>query len=162
MAELLLDGFVVGIGATLIMDIVALVLKHGLGVQPLDYALVGRWTAHLTRGRFVHRPITSSPAITGEKVIGWGIHYLTGVVFALAFLSWAGAGWLAAPDPGAALVFGALTVLAPFLILQPGMGAGLAARRTPRPGLARLRSLLAHLSFGAGIWLAALCWSAPG
>ncbi len=160
MAELLLNGVAVGIGATMIMDSVALILKQALGVQPLDYALVGRWAAHLTRGRFFHRPITSSPAIPGEKVIGWGIHYLTGVVFALAFLFWAGAGWLAAPEPGPALVFGALTVLAPFLILQPGMGAGVAARRTPRPGLARLRSLMAHLSFGAGIWLVALCWSA--
>lgn len=162
MAELLLDGFVVGIGATLIMDIFALVLKLALGVQPLDYALVGRWVAHLTRGRFFHRPIGASPAIPGEKLIGWAVHYLTGVMFALAFLSWAGTGWLASPDPGPALAFGALTVLAPFLILQPGMGAGLAARCTPRPGLARLRSLLAHLNFGAGIWLTGLCWSAQG
>lgn len=59
-----------------------------------------------------------------------------------------------------ALAFGAVTVLAPFLVLQPAMGAGLAARRTPRPGIARLKSLLAHLSFGAGLWVAAILWPA--
>ena len=43
----------------------------------------------------------------------------------------------------------------PFLILQPGMGAGIASRRTPRPGAARLRNLVNHGSFGLGLSLAA-------
>ena len=34
------------------------------------------------------------------------------------------------------------------------MGAGIAASRTPKPGVARLRSLMAHASFGVGLYLA--------
>jgi hypothetical protein len=58
------------------------------------------------------------------------------------------------------LLVGLATLAAPFLILQPGMGAGLAARRTPSPNRARIRSLAAHLSFGIGLYVAALLWAA--
>jgi Protein of unknown function (DUF2938) len=50
---------------------------------------------------------------------------------------------------------GLATVAAPFLILQPAFGAGIAASLTPRPNIARVRSLLTHLSFGLGLYLAA-------
>jgi hypothetical protein len=39
--------------------------------------------------------------------------------------------------------------------MQPGMGAGIAARRTPRPGAARLQSLVTHAVFGFGLYAAA-------
>ena len=38
-----------------------------------------------------------------------------------------------------ALIVGIGTVAAPFLLMQPGMGLGIAASRTPNPGAARLR-----------------------
>ena len=53
------------------------------------------------------------------------------------------------------MLVGVVTVLAPFLIMQPGMGAGIAASRTPRPGAARLQSLITHAVFGFGLYLAA-------
>ena len=62
--------------------------------------------------------------------------------------------WAARPTLPPALIVGIATVAAPFLILQPGMGAGIAASRTPKPGVARLRSLMAHASFGVGLYLA--------
>jgi hypothetical protein len=40
--------------------------------------------------------------------------------------------------------------------MQPGMGMGIAASRTPRPNAARLRSLITHMSFGVGLYVAAL------
>jgi hypothetical protein len=39
--------------------------------------------------------------------------------------------------------------------MQPGMGAGVAASRTPRPGAARMQSLVTHAVFGLGLFLAA-------
>ncbi|MNW02868.1 hypothetical protein D3C71_1987200 [compost metagenome] len=48
-----------------------------------------------------------------------------------------------------------VSVAAPFFILQPGMGAGIAASKTPRPNTARLRSLMAHAIFGVGLYVAA-------
>jgi Protein of unknown function (DUF2938) len=43
--------------------------------------------------------------------------------------------------------------------LQPALGAGIAASRTPRPNIARLRSIITHLSFGIGLYVAAQAWS---
>lgn len=151
---------VIGIGATAFMDLVALVQKHVLSQQSLNYAMVGRWLGHVARGRLVHRPISASEPIARESAIGWCAHYLIGIVFAAAFLALVGQGWLESVSLVPALAFGAMTVLAPFLILQPGMGAGLAARCMPNPNAARLKSILAHLSFGLGIWLTATSLSA--
>jgi len=40
--------------------------------------------------------------------------------------------------------------------MQPGMGAGLGARRSPRPGFARLQSLAMHAVFGLGLYASAV------
>lgn len=59
------------------------------------------------------------------------------------------------PTLATALLSGVVTLFAPFLILQPAFGFGVAASRTPRPWLARSLSLLAHLAYGIGLYLAA-------
>jgi hypothetical protein len=43
--------------------------------------------------------------------------------------------------------------------MHPGMGAGIAASRTPKPAVARINSLLTHAIFGLGLYLAALATS---
>jgi hypothetical protein len=55
-----------------------------------------------------------------------------------------------------AIVFGIATVLAPFFIMQPSFGFGFAASKTPNPTQARIRSLMNHIAFGAGLYLFAL------
>ena len=52
-----------------------------------------------------------------------------------------------------ALVVGIGTVVMPFFVMQPGMGAGIAARRTPRPQAARMQSLVTHALFGLGLYV---------
>ena len=68
--------------------------------------------------------------------------------------------WVRQPTLGPALLVGVGTVLAPFLVMQPGMGAGVAASRTARPAAARLQSIVTHAIFGvglyAGAWIARL------
>lgn len=149
------SAVLIGIGATAFMDMVALFQKLIFSQQSLNYAMVGRWLGHAAQGRIVHRHITASDPVPAERLLGWSAHYLTGVLFALGFLAVVGRGWLETPSLLPAIAFGILTVLAPFLILQPGMGAGLAARLTPDPRAARLKSVFAHLSFGIGLWIAA-------
>ncbi|MER8732715.1 DUF2938 domain-containing protein [Mesorhizobium sp. M1227] len=39
--------------------------------------------------------------------------------------------------------------------MQPAFGIGIAASKVPNPRTARLRSLMAHLSFGVGPYVAA-------
>ena len=64
--------------------------------------------------------------------------------------------WFESPHLGHALAIGLATTAAPFLLMQPGMGAGLLARRTPRPNIARLHTVANHLVFGLGLYLTAL------
>jgi hypothetical protein len=60
------------------------------------------------------------------------------------------------PTIGPALLVGIVSVLAPLLVMQPGMGAGIAASRLPRPHAARVRSIVTHTVFGFGLYLAGL------
>lgn len=153
--EFMRAAILLGIGATAITDIWSLVRKAVLGIPLPNFGLVGRWFAHLPRGRLRHDSIAAAPAVRGEAALGWVAHYLIGIVFAALLLARVGLDWLRAPSPGPALLLGLLTVAAPFLILQPGMGAGIAGSRTPNPALTRLHSVLTHAVFGLGLYVAA-------
>lgn len=131
----------IGVGATAVMDAWALVRKRCFGVPPLDYALVGRWLGHLARAR-----------VPGERAIGWAAHYLIGVAFAALLLALRGVGWAGEPTLAPALAVGIGSVAAPLFVMQPAMGAGIAASRTPRPGAARFHSIVAHAVFGVGLY----------
>jgi hypothetical protein len=157
-AEFLLHALLIGLGATAIMDLWAAARKSLLGAPSPDYGLVGRWLGYLPRGRFCHNPITASPPVKGERLIGWTAHYLIGIVFAAALLAIYGLNWARHPAIIPALVVGIGSVAAPFLLMQPGMGHGIAASRTPRPATARLRSLVTHTVFGFGLYAAG--WAA--
>jgi len=149
-----------GIGATLVMDVASLLRRRLFGTPIPNYALVGRWIVHSARGRIHHEAIAKSPAMRGELAIGWFTHYGVGIAFAALLALVAGAGWFERPTIAPALATGIATVLVPFLVMQPAMGSGFAASRTPRPAAARLQSLLTHTVFGFGLYLAALL-SAP-
>ena len=153
--EIAIRAVLIGIGATALIDLWALLLRRAFGVASLDYALVGRWLGHMPAGRFMHASIAAAPGVRGERLIGWATHYGTGVLFAAMLLAACGLDWIRQPSPGPALVFGILTVAAPFFVMQPGMGIGIAASKTPKPGLARLRSLATHSIFGFGLYASA-------
>lgn len=149
------NAALVGTGATAVMDLWGILRQRVFGIPNMNYGLVGRWLAWMPRGRFRHERIAATPAVQGEKAIGWSAHYATGIAFAAAFLGLCGLEWAQRPALAPALAFGIATVAAPFLLMQPGMGAGIAARRTPRPGAARLQSLVTHAVFGFGLYAAA-------
>ena len=145
---------ITGIGATLIMDLWSFGQKYLLKLPPLNYALVGRWIAWLFRGKLCHNTIASTPALRGESVIGWVFHYLTGIVFAMLLVGFKGVEWLSHPTLIPALATGLISVVAPFFILQPAFGLGIAASRTAAPRVARRRSVITHLTFGLGLFVA--------
>jgi hypothetical protein len=156
----LVHAVLIGAGATAIMDGWTAVRKRLLGIAPLDYGLVGRWIGHLLRGRFHHDRIAVSPPVQGERLIGWGAHYLVGIVLAAMVLAVWGLDWVRRPTIIPPLVVGAGSVILPFLLMQPGMGLGVAASRAPRPMAVRLHSVVTHGIFGLGLyvsgWLASL------
>lgn len=152
----LLCVLLIGTGATVIMDIWAIIRQRLLGMPPLDYRLVGRWLGHLMHGRVRHHPIGGSAPVAGERVIGWTAHYLIGIAFAGVLLAGWGLDWACHPTMGPALIVGIGSVAAPFLVMQPAMGAGIAASRTPRPAAARLHSVVMHTVFGLGLYVTTL------
>jgi len=154
MEALVLDAVVIGLGATAFMDL-ASVVRARLGAPFPDYGLVGRWLAYVARRRLAHDVIAQRAPVKGEALIGWSAHYVIGIGYA-ALLVLAFPGWADQPTLAPALLVGVGTVLAPFLIMQPGMGMGLFASRTPDPNAARLRSLITHALFGLGLYLAGL------
>jgi len=153
--DLLTHSALIGIGATIIMDIWAILLKRLLSITPLNYALVGRWLLHISQGTFRHNNINTAKTFKSELMLGWAAHYLIGVVFAAVLIIIIGNEWLSEPTMVPAITFGLLTVSLPFFIMQPGMGLGIAAAKTPKPYVARFRSMLTHLIFGLGLYICA-------
>lgn len=158
MMNFLAGAVLIGAGATALMDLWGMAQRRLLGARGLDYGLVGRWLAYLGRGRFRHHPITATPPVRRERLIGWTAHYLIGVAFAAILLGVWGIDWARHPTLLPALIVGIGGVAAPFLVMQPGMGLGVAASRTPHPAAARLRSLATHAVFGLGLYAAG--WTA--
>jgi hypothetical protein len=154
--ELAARTALIGSGATLATDLWARLLKYGFGVPSPDWRMVGRWLGHMPGGRFAHRSMAQAAPVRGEHAIGWIAHYAIGIIYAAMLVAIVGAAWLRQPAPVPALLFGLSTVAFPFLLMQPCMGAGLAASNTSAPNRARLRSVLNHVVFGVGLYAAAL------
>lgn len=148
-----------GIGATAVMDL-WLMLLNRLGVATLNFAFIGRWGGHLLHGQWRHAAIAKSSPIKGELAFGWLLHYATGIAFAALLLALQGNAWAFEPTPLPALALGLATVVVPLFVIQPAMGSGFAARRTPTPLKNCLRSLANHGVFGLGLYLTAVALAA--
>jgi hypothetical protein len=146
---------IVGAGATGIMDLWTLFLKRVFGIPSLDYAWVGRWIGHFRRGRWMHDNIGRAEPVAGEAALGWSAHYAIGIIFAVLLLVVWGLEWARNPTLFPALTIGLVTIVVPFFVMQPAFGIGIAASKVPNPNIARLRSLMTHLSFGIGLYVSA-------
>jgi len=154
--ELLIGTVVVGLGATLVMDLWAVLLKRAFSLGSANYCLVGRWLRHMSGGVFRHASIAAAAQRPGECAVGWIAHYAIGALFALALVALATPQWLRSPTLMPALIFGIVTVAIPFLVMHPSFGLGLASSKAPSPMQARLRSLMSHAVFGVGLYVSAL------
>jgi hypothetical protein len=152
-------GLLMGVAGALLMDVWAYALRRRFGIQTLDYALLGRWIGHMPRGRFFHARIASAPSVPGERPLGWLAHYAIGICFALLLLAIWGIEWTWQPTVAPALIIGLGTIVAPWFVMQPAMGAGIAGSRTPSPTATRVRNLGSHAVYGLGLYFAALVLS---
>jgi hypothetical protein len=144
-----------GAGATAVMDLWLALLKR-MGVQTLNFAFIGRWVAHLFHGRLTHPSIAKAQPVPGELAWGWLTHYAVGIAFAGLLVALEGVAWIQAPSALPALAVGLCTVAFPLFVMQPAMGLGFAASRTPAPLKSCLRSMINHTVFGLGLYLAAI------
>lgn len=144
-----------GIVATAVGDLLS---KCVFGKSHWDW--VGRWVAGIPRGKLINPDISNSPSVPYEAALGWGFHYLTGIIYGVMYI---GICLLSGITPNFvnAIAFGILTAVAPFFILMPGMGMGILARKTPKPLKKCLSSLFVHTVFGAGLWLGSQLFAMP-
>jgi hypothetical protein len=155
-ASRIVGAIAIGVGATLLMDLWNLFLKRRFNIPSLSYCVLGRWLRYMPEGTLRHANINAAPPKAFECTVGWIAHYSIGVGFALTFIVLTSGSWLSRPTLLPALLYGIVTVVFPFFIMQPSFGLGIAASRTPKPGQARLKSLATHTVFGLGLYLCAL------
>ena len=155
-ADHVLGAVAIGVGATLLMDLWNLFLKRAFGIPSLNYCHLGRWFCHMPSGTLRHASIAAAPEKRFECAVGRLAHYTIGVVLALVFVVLTSGHGLSRPRLLPALLYGIGTVVFPLFVMQPSLGLGVAAARTPRPMQARLKSLATHVVFGIGLYVCAL------
>jgi hypothetical protein len=154
-AELRWRSGLIGAGGAASMDAWSWLLRRRFGIRGLDYAMLGRWIGHFRHRRFFHERIAAADPIRWERTLGWLAHYAIGIAFAVLLLAIWGLDWARSPTVVPPLLIGLGTIAAPWLVMQPGMGAGIAASRTPDPRTARLRNLGTHTVYGLGVFATA-------
>jgi hypothetical protein len=156
MIELIWRGILIGIGATILMDLWAMMLHFAFGQPKPNWAPPGRWFRHLARGKLFHNSIAAAEPYEHELALGWIFHYLVGILYGVIFALIVGPAWFAAPTLLPAWVWGIVTIAGGWFLLQPGMGLGWAASKTPNPTKVRVLGLIAHTVFAIGLYGTAL------
>ena len=146
----------IGIGATALTDIWAIILNRAFGLALPNWGMVGRWVWHLQGGKVFHDDIVAAGPFAQETALGWLFHYAVGIIYGCALVAIMGPGWLAAPTLLPAWILGLVTVSAGWFLLAPGMGAGWAAAKRPNPMQIRSLNLVSHTIFGFGLYATAL------
>ena len=145
----------IGIGATLTMDLWAWILRK-VGIPSLNFAFLGRWIGHLRHGRWGHANIARSAPVCGERILGWSAHYAIGISFAALLVSTFGMEWARTPSLLPALAIGIVTVLALLFVLQPALGSGIASSMPPTPVFNCVKSVVTPVVYGVGLYIAAV------
>lgn len=141
-----------GIAATVAIDLWATFANRVLGWPRTQWRLVGRWLGHMRKGQFTHASIGSSPPIVHESVLGWVFHYVVGCVYAALYLMYVDVAQMGQPTLLSAVLFGLVTILSPWLLMQPALGLGVCASKAPKPTLVRLQNLMIHTIFGLALY----------
>jgi hypothetical protein len=155
---------VAGVVATLTMDVGSTVIRKVGITAGLPPAIIGRWFAHILRGRFVHHTIADAPDVPGQLPLALACHYLIGIALTVVFVTLLQRSPIRPESRGgtvaAALAFGALTNALPWLLMFPAMGFGWFGSDGPRDYLLLRSSFLNHLVFGLGLAIATT-WIIP-
>jgi hypothetical protein len=143
---------VMGIAATAAIDLWATFANRMLGWPRTNWALVGRWIGHMRDGQFTHVSIGASPTIVHESTLGWVFHYVVGCLYAALYLLYVNTALTGRPTLVSAVQFGLVTLLSPWLLMQPALGLGICASKAPRSNLVRLQNLIIHILFGLALY----------
>ena len=143
-----------GIFSTLGMDVL-LYLRHKLLRQPwFDYRVFGLALLKTT----LPHGLKHTHANTTASLLGWGLHYVIGVLLAVSAVYLATILGFNTLSLAFCLLYGMATVILPFCSMQPLLGLGFAASKTAQPWRNRGKSLITHALFGLSLYLTALCF----
>jgi hypothetical protein len=148
---------VIGVVATLMTDLWQCFVQ-AIGFPRANWGLVGRWVAGFLHGSFIHRSIAATPKVPGEIAIGWAFHYVVGIAYAALYLAIMRLAFGCGPTLVSALIFATALLIAPWFVMQPALGFGFMAARTPQPTVVRAYNASAHAIFGLGLYLGAIVW----
>ena len=111
---------IAGVMSCLVMDTFQRLLFITHKIPPSNWGMVGRWAGYLfTRGKLINAEIDNLPAISGETSLGWLVHYLVGIGYALVYFGLREIGWLDNSFYSGA-IFGIASVIVPwFFFCQP-------------------------------------------
>lgn len=151
-----LEAALIGIGGTVALDLWAAFATRVFGLPETRWDMVGRWFGNMPRGQFVHSKMADTTPVRGELAIGWTAHYIIGMGYGLLLLGLGGAEWLDAPTLLPPLLVAWALLAAPYFIMMPGMGSGVAGSKTANPNATRLKSLVSHSVFGFGMYATAV------
>lgn len=146
----------IGIGGTIVLDLWALFLARVMKIPALNWSMVGRWIGNMPRGRLVHEKMTEAEPVKGEAAIGWTAHYVIGIGYGLLLLALWGRAGIRQPTLLPPLLLSWALLVAPYFIMMPGMGSGVAGSKTPEPNVTRLKSFVGHSVFGLGMYATAV------
>lgn len=146
----------IGVGGTIILDLWALFMARVMGVPVTNWAMVGRWFGNMPRGQFVQAAMSKAESVKGELAIGWIAHYVIGIGYGFLLLTFWGRVWLERPTLLPPMILVWVLLVAPYFMMMPGMGMGIAGSRTPKPNITRLKSVLGHSVFGVGMYATAV------
>ena len=146
----------IGIVATLTMDVLTVAAIKLRLIAPLRPQLIGRWFASIAQGQALHSDIANAPPINHEFAVAVPVHYAIGVTLALLYLLASSTFGINPRSPVAALGFALCTNLLPWLLMFPAMGYGWFGTHGPAGTRLLLSSFVTHCLYGLGLWIGVL------
>lgn len=155
----LLEILAVGVVATAASDIWQQMQKPITGIPAANWPVTGRWVLGWRQGRLYDPMIGKRPSLKGESAVGWSFHYLIGIIYGAIYLGLIYAASMV-PTLFNGLIFGLITLAAPFLLMKPALGGGLFGLKASNPGKGLFLSISAHAVFGIGLYTGELLYRA--
>ncbi|MEJ0051544.1 MAG: DUF2938 family protein [Methylovirgula sp.] len=152
----ILQTLVIGIVTTATLDIWQQIYRLIFGTPITDWAMIGRWAGHIPEGQFVQPDIGKAPPIANELILGWIVHYVVGIGYAVVYLLLMRFIIGSPPSFVSALVFGAVSVGVTWFFMEPILGAGIMGSKIPQQASAMAHDFTSHLSLGLGLYIGAL------
>ena len=145
----------VGVLATITMDVLSFTALKLRLIAFLPPRMTGRWFGLMSQGHFVHSDIAQAPTLSYEMAIAVPIHYAIGITLALVYLAMSSTLGLNPRNLPIALGFALSTSFLPWLLMFPAMGYGWFGTHGPPGTRLFLSSLVTHCFYGLGLWMGA-------